>query len=151
MLARLKAVVALATLAMPTITGAEPIVPVGEDPLSDATFTLTPPPAATIKRQEGPDFFVYRITWGEGGALSLYEGCCPQTVLRDATKQGVSINGLAGELAVAQACDTISKEWHIKNPQGQYQLIVHAWYSNLSPADAAVADAAVATIKPKPR
>jgi hypothetical protein len=120
-------------------------------PVVPRLFDVTLPPDASLQRDEGPDFWIYLVAWGSGVKLRIYEGCCPQTFRKEgnALKEDVTINGLVGSVATLEQEGRISKEWHIRVQSGQMRWFLHAWYTALEPADAAIADGIVASIKPK--
>jgi hypothetical protein len=128
------------------------------NPFARASFAITLPAAAKATKEEGPDFDVYRVKWGQTGSLGIYEGCCPQTFVTDANavKSDITINGVAVHQTTLRDGESTAKEYYFDfQPEPgtgteAHAFVVHAWYSNLDEADAKAADDIISTIRRKP-
>jgi hypothetical protein len=138
------------------IAFAAPSLAAPANPFARASFAITLPAAAKATREEGPDFDVYRVKWGQTGSLGIYEGCCPQTFVADANavKSDATINGVAVHQTTLRDGESTAKEYYFDfQPEpgtDAHAFVVHAWYSNLDEADAKAADDIISTIRRKP-
>ncbi len=125
------------------------------NPFARASFAITLPARAAATKQEGPDFDVYTVKWGQTGMLGIYEGCCPQAFLTDANaeKRDITINDLPVRQTMLRDGEHTSKEFYFdfKPEPGStaFPFVVHAWYSDLDEADAKTADEILSTIRRK--
>jgi len=126
------------------------------NPFARASFAITLPAGAKTAKQEGPDFDVYTVKWGQTGMLGIYEGCCPQTFLTGAAaeKSDITINDLSVRQTTLRDGEHTSKEFYFDfKPEpgtNAFPFVVHAWYSDLDEADAKTADEIFSTIRRKP-
>ena len=147
--------IALAVITFTAITAPSSAAPAAK-PFARASFAITLPAAASAPKQEGPDFDVDTVKWGQTGSLGVYEGCCPQTFITDATagKRDITINGITVHESTVRDGESTSREFYFDfQPEPgstAFPFVVHAWYSNLDEADARAADDILATIRRKP-
>ena len=113
-------------------------------------FAVTLPPGVTVAMSNGPDFTVYYFQKGEQTLGGAYVGYAPQFGA-DLQSPGAA-TGFSEQRVKCDHGHILSREIAIRFAQGSTE-IVHAWTVEGPPqdADAATADAILATLHPPGR